>query len=53
MGVDQNANLLVVGMDVSNQKYKEDVKNYMNHHLQAYHLKEYEVEVYVYENGNK
>lgn len=51
MGVDRNEKLLVVGMDVSNQQNKENVEKYMKQQLQVYHLNEYGVEVYVYENG--
>jgi len=53
LGVDQNEKLFVVGMDVSNQQNKVNVEKYMKQQLQAYHLKEYGVEVYVYGNGNK
>ena len=51
IGINQNENLLVVRMDTSNQQYKADVEKYRKQQLQAFHLKEYEVEVNVY--GNK
>ncbi|WP_409369631.1 hypothetical protein [Lysinibacillus sp. 38-6] len=53
MGVDPKEKVFVVGMDVSNLQHKKNVEQFMKQHLLAYHLKEYGIEVYVYENGNQ
>ena len=53
MGVDQKDKLLLVSLNVSNYVYKEDVEKYFEQQLFIHGLKEYSIEVYFYENGNR
>lgn|GEM_PF-6444921 len=53
MGVDQKDKLLLVSLNVSNHVYKEDVEKYFAQQLFIHGLKEYSIEVYFYENGNR
>ncbi|MFJ7662442.1 hypothetical protein ACIQXW_08580 [Lysinibacillus sp. NPDC097162] len=53
MGVDQNDKLLLVSMSVSNKEYKQDVEKYFEQQLNIHRLIDYNIEVYLYENGYK
>jgi len=51
MAVSQSENTLVIGMDISNKQYKDDVQKYFTKKLIDIGIDDYDIEVHVYKNG--
>lgn len=53
MAVSQSENTLVIGMDISNKQYKDDVQKYFSKKLIDLGIDDYDIEIHVYKNGTE